>query len=175
MRLQIVIAGVGGQGVLFAARVLYQLAHQRGEKVFGSETHGMSQRGGSVLSHVKIGDFFSPLIKRGRADLLFGLQRDEGLRNLPMLKEGGAAVINSPSLPEVEGVRLYGLDADGLAQEAGNPRVANLILIGYAASRGLLPFDEREIRQAVTMVTPAALREVNLKAVQMGFEAERGW
>jgi len=171
MKLQIVIAGVGGQGVLFTARLLYQLAHQRGENVFGSETHGMSQRGGSVLSHVKIGEFFSPLIKRGRADLLFGLQRDEGLRNLPMLREGGAALINSPSLPEVEGVRLYPVDADEIAQKLGNPRVANLILIGYAVSKGLLPFNEQEVREAVTMLTPIALREINLKAVQMGFEA----
>ncbi len=174
MRLQIVIAGVGGQGVLFAARILYQLAHQRGENVFGSETHGMSQRGGSVLSHVKIGEFFSPLIKRGRADLLFGLQRDEGLRNLSMLREGGAAVINSPSLPEVEGIRLYSVDANQLAQKLGNPRVVNLILIGYAASKGLLPFNEQEVREAITMLTPPTLREINLKAVQMGFEAGEG-
>jgi len=171
MKLQIIIAGVGGQGVLFAARVLYQLAHQRGEEVFGSETHGMSQRGGSVLSHVKLGDFSSPLIKRGRADLLLGLQTEEGLKNLPMLKEGGVAVINAPSLPEVKGVRLYPLDADRLAQEVGNPRGVNLVLISYAASKGLLPFSQQEIEEAITRLVPPALREVNLKAVQAGFGA----
>ena len=171
MKLQIIIAGVGGQGVLFAARVLYQLANQRGEEVFGSETHGMSQRGGSVLSHVKLGDFSSPLIKRGRADLLLGLQREEGLKNLPMLREGGAAVINAPSLPEVKGVRLYPLDADRLAQEVGNPRGVNLVLISYAASKGLLPFSRQEIEEAIMCLVPPVLREVNLKAVQVGFGA----
>lgn len=171
MKLQIVIAGVGGQGVLFAARVIYQLAHQRGVDVFGAETHGMSQRGGSVLSHVKLGDFSSPLVKRGRADLLLGLQREEGLRNIHMLKEAAAAVINAPSLPEIKGVRLYPLDADGLAQKIGNPRGANLVLISYAASKGLLPFSQQEIEEAVTRLVPPALREVNLKAVQAGFGA----
>ena len=157
--------------MLFAARVIYQLAHQRGVDVFGAETHGMSQRGGSVLSHVKLGDFSSPLVKRGRADLLLGLQREEGLRNIHMLKEAAAAVINAPSLPEIKGVRLYPLDADGLAQKIGNPRGANLVLISYAASKGLLPFSQQEIEEAVTRLVPPALREVNLKAVQAGFGA----
>lgn len=173
MKLQIVIAGVGGQGVLFAARLLYHLAHLRGEEVFGAETHGMSQRGGSVISYVKIGSFTSPLIRRGRADLLLGLEREEGLRNLPMLHEGGAAVINAREVPKVEGVELYPVEADLLAQEVGDPRTANLVLMSFAASLGLLPFSEGEILEAVSQLVPPALKGVNVEAVKRGFTLGR--
>ncbi len=171
MKLQIVIAGVGGQGVLFTSRVIYEMAHRRGEAVFGSETHGMSQRGGSVLAHLKIGRFYSPLVKRGRADLLLGLEREEGLRNLSMLKEGGVAVINARELPPLEGVKVYRVDSDRIASELDNPRVANLALLGFAISAGALPFSEGELKEVVSSLSPPAFKEVNLKAIERGISS----
>ena len=173
MKLQIVIAGVGGQGVLFTSRVIYEMAHRRGEEVFGSETHGMSQRGGSVLAHLKIGRFYSPLVKRGRADLLLGLEREEGLRNLSMLKEGGVAVINARELPPLEGVKVYRVDSDRIASELDNPRVANLALLGFAISAGALPFSEGELKEVVSSLSPPAFKEVNLKAIERGISSFR--
>ncbi len=173
MKLQIVIAGVGGQGVLFTSRVIYEMAHRRGEAVFGSETHGMSQRGGSVLAHLKIGRFYSPLVKRGRADLLLGLEREEGLRNLSMLKEGGVAVINARELPPLEGVKVYRVDSDRIASELDNPRVANLALLGFAISAGALPFSEGELKEVVSSLSPPAFKEVNLKAIERGISSFR--
>jgi len=171
MKLQIVIAGIGGQGVLFTSRVIYEMAHRRGEAVFGSETHGMSQRGGSVLAHLKIGRFYSPLVKRGRADLLLGLEREEGLRNISMLKEGGVAVINARELPPLEGVKVYRVDSDRIASELDNPRVANLALLGFAISAGALPFSEGELKEVVSSLSPPAFKEVNLKAIERGISS----
>ena len=171
MKLQIVIAGIGGQGVLFTSRVIYEMAHRRGEAVFGSETHGMSQRGGSVLAHLKIGRFYSPLVKRRRADLLLGLEREEGLRNISMLKEGGVAVINARELPPLEGVKVYRVDSDRIASELDNPRVANLALLGFAISAGALPFSEGELKEVVSSLSPPAFKEVNLKAIERGISS----
>jgi len=171
MKLQIVIAGIGGQGVLFTSRVIYEMAHRRGEAVFGSETHGMSQRGGSVLAHLKIGRFYSPLVKRGRADLLLGLEREEGLKNISMLKEGGVAVINARELPPLEGVKVYRVDSDRIASELDNPRVANLALLGFAISAGALPFSEGELKEVVSSLSPPAFKEVNLKAIERGISS----
>jgi len=168
VKLQLIIAGIGGQGVLFTSRVIYEMAHRRGEAVFGSETHGMSQRGGSVLAHLKIGRFYSPLVKRGRADLLLGLEREEGVS---MLKEGGVAVINARELPPLEGVKVYRVDSDRIASELDNPRVANLALLGFAISAGALPFSEGELKEVVSSLSPPAFKEVNLKAIERGLSS----
>ncbi|MBW2039110.1 MAG: indolepyruvate oxidoreductase subunit beta [Deltaproteobacteria bacterium] len=176
MSLQMIFTGVGGQGVLFATRVFYELAHTKGESVFGSETHGMSQRGGSVVSHLKIGPYHSPLVARGRADVLFGFQKEEGLRNLPMVRRGGAAIINTPGqLPQGEakekGIAFYVLDADGLATEIGNPLAANLVLIGYGISTVRLPYTYEEIKEVVSGITPPRLKEANLMALEVGYSS----
>ena len=169
MRLQVVLAGVGGQGVLFASRLIYELAQRRGEAVIGSETHGMSQRGGSVVSHLKIGNFYGPLIGKGRADLLLALQREEGLRSLPMLKEGGEAVINAPSLPSIEGVKVYPVDAGAIASGEGNPKGVNLVIVGYALGKGFLPYTLEEAKAVIASLSPPYLLEANLRALKGGF------
>src|SRR3990170_8068403 len=98
--LKLLLAGVGGQGVVFATRLLAGTAAGMGLPVLASETHGMSQRGGSVLAHLKVGGTAAPLIRRGTADALLAFDRDEALRNLPFLRAGAAAYINTPdSLP----------------------------------------------------------------------------
>ena len=133
MRQQIVISGVGGQGVLFVTRLLAEAAITKGLPVFTSETHGMAQRGGTVLSHLKVGNFSSPLIGPGNANGLLALKADSLARHGYFLKPGAWAAINSR-----EGVVVgpefsaYTIDADMLAQRIHNPKSVNLVLLGFA-------------------------------------------
>lgn len=133
---QIVISGVGGQGVLFITRLLAEAAIQKGLPVFTSETHGMAQRGGTVISHLKIGDFASPLIRPGRADGLIALKA-EGLRQHGgYLKPGGWAVVNDTRPPSTAaGIRATAVDADRLAGTLHNPKALNLIVLGFTLAQ----------------------------------------
>ncbi len=137
MHFQIVISGVGGQGVLFITRLLAEAALNKGMPVFTSETHGMAQRGGSVISHLKIGDYASPLIVPGDADLLIALKAESIGQHGGYLKPGAWAVVNSSaSMSGTEPFALHCCDADRLAKDIDNPRALNLILLGFALSGG---------------------------------------
>jgi indolepyruvate ferredoxin oxidoreductase beta subunit len=129
---QIVISGIGGQGVLFVTRLLAEAAIAKGLPVFTSETHGMAQRGGTVISHLKIGAFDSPLITPGRADGLIALKAENIARHGGYLKPGGWTTVNrADSPPEHTARRIWGLDADGLAGQLGAPQSVNLIMLGF--------------------------------------------
>lgn len=177
--LKLVLAGVGGQGVLFATRLLSETAQALGVDFISSEIHGMSQRGGSVVSHLKIGPYESPLVRQGSADALLAFTLDEGYRNLGFLRSGGDWVVNCPA-PEAlnggiraylaeRGVRLHTLDADGLARES--PRVANVALVGFATGRGALPLPAASLKATLEAISPALFRALNLEAFQRGMEA----
>ena len=130
---QLIISGVGGQGVLFVTRLLAETAIKKGLPVFTSETHGMAQRGGTVLSHLKVGDFSSPLIRPNQADGLLILKAENIKVHKNFLKSGGWAVVNdddkgAPSRP----IPAYNIDADTLAQKIGNPKAVNLVVLGFA-------------------------------------------
>lgn len=136
VRQQIVVSGVGGQGVLFVTRLLADAAIRRGGSVLTSETHGMAQRGGVVVSHLKAGDFAGPLVRTGQADGLIVLKEE----NLPLhrefIKPGGWIVLNTPRPGAAEGTGgVHAVDADGRAHESGNLQAANLILLGFALAR----------------------------------------
>jgi indolepyruvate ferredoxin oxidoreductase beta subunit len=126
MRQQIVISGVGGQGVLFATRLLAEAAIDRGLPVFTSETHGMAQRGGTVVSHLKVGPFASPLIRPGQADGLICLKAENIPAHGPFLHPGGWTVVNRAS------GGVGSLDADRIACDLGDPRAVNLVVLGFA-------------------------------------------
>jgi indolepyruvate ferredoxin oxidoreductase, beta subunit len=129
---QIVIGGVGGQGVLFVTRLLAEAAMQKGLSVFTSETHGMAQRGGTVISHLKVGEFTSPLITPGRADGLLALKVENLSQHGDYIKEGGWAVVNRSAPLAVEPARRsFVLDADRLARELSNPKALNLVMLGF--------------------------------------------
>jgi indolepyruvate ferredoxin oxidoreductase beta subunit len=133
IRQQIVISGVGGQGVLFITRLLAEAAIIKGISVFTSETHGMAQRGGTVLSHLKVGDFSSPLIRPGNANGLLALKADSFGRHGYFLKPGAWATANSrEAIAAGSEFSVYTIDADDLAQRIHNPKSANLILLGFA-------------------------------------------
>lgn len=136
VRQQILISGVGGQGVLFITSLLAEAAISKGLPVFTSETHGMAQRGGTVVSHLKVGDFSSPLIRPFKADGLLVLKDENIAQHGAFLKTGGWAVINSEDdlKPEKKMV-ASAIDADKLAQEISNPKSANLIVLGFALAK----------------------------------------
>lgn len=145
MNHQIVISGLGGQGVLFVTRVLAQACMDDDKRVLTSETHGMAQRGGTVISHLKVGTFNSPLIRPGNADLLLTLKQENYLQHRGFLKLDGKALVNSEELVlkgldstpmgMVEGLTL--MDGNKMAKADDNARSFNLYMLGGAL--GLMP------------------------------------
>lgn len=152
-RQQLIISGVGGQGVLFVSRLLAEVALRRGLPVISSETHGMAQRGGVVVSHLKVGGFASPLVRSGRADGMMVLKGENLPLHLPFLRQGAWAAVNCPAAPENGGgVLSRCIDADRLARESGLTRGVNLILLGFLLAEGSpFPFfcDSGEVRDAL--------------------------
>jgi indolepyruvate ferredoxin oxidoreductase beta subunit len=182
----ILLVGVGGQGILLASEILAETFMLAGFDVKKSEIHGMSQRGGSVVSHVRFGKVvFSPIVPEGEGDVLFGFELMETYRSLPLLRKGGSVVANDLKIPPpavLMGKEVYPndlaariqarfpdfllLDAQKLAAEAGNVRAANTALLG-AVSRRLEMAEELWIAAIEKMVPPRALA-VNVKAFQLG-------
>jgi indolepyruvate ferredoxin oxidoreductase beta subunit len=164
---QIIVSGVGGQGVLFVTRLLAEAALELGHSVLISETHGMAQRGGNVISHLKVGslDNASPLIRPGRADVFLGLHVDAfGVHGF-YLKPDGKAFCNA-----VSGPRLHTTDATGIAMELGAPLSSNLVLLGFASASGFL-FCTPERLEIQLIRVGGKHREINLRALAAGLEA----
>ena len=189
MNIQMIISGVGGQGVLLVTRIISAFALGEGYPLIGSEDHGMSQRGGSVMTHLKIGNFDSPLVKKGSADILLSLERNEAYKTLHYLKpslnsrDGGLCFINAsdPGVMSQEimaylkekGIETYVVGADQLAKEMGSPQSANIALIGFATSHPRFPFPYDKLRDAIERVTPQKFRETSLKIFEKGFAEGR--
>ena len=182
----ILLVGVGGQGILLASEILSETFMLAGFDVKKSEIHGMSQRGGSVVSHVRYGrEVFSPIVPEGEGDILFGFELMETCRALPLLKPGASVVANDlrispPSVlmgqevyPEglADGIRAQFqdfllVDCQKLAAQAGNPRTANTVLLGAVSKR--LDVAEKFWLEALEKMVPAKALEVNRKAFLMG-------
>ncbi len=183
MDLKLILSGVGGQGILFATRIFAETALALGYDVLGSETHGMSQRGGSVVSHLKIGAYESPLIRHGTADVLMAFDTDEAYRTLVFVRQGGLCFVNSARADFWDaGVKEYlskndivahSFAADEIALKLGSPRSANLALIGYAVSVPEVPFGHHDIKATIERITPSRFREVNLQAFEAGYGRKR--
>lgn len=181
MRSQVLVAGIGGQGVLFATNLLGEAAMTMGVGMIGSETHGMSQRGGSVTAHVKLGEFHGPMIRMGDADVVLGFERNELLRNLPYLAPSGlccGAVSATAPVPheiltnlEALGIETIILDALKLAMEVGNPRLTNVVLIGAALRSKRFPFSYQLIEEVLTRIAPRKYTEANLRALEQGYRS----
>lgn len=159
----ILIAGVGGQGSIFAARVLGITAMQQGLNVRGSETIGMAQRGGSVVSHVRISDseIASPLISPGKVDVLIALEPTEGERNRHFLREGGLYVC-CDAAQRAEIISQCGAKS------------FNAALLGAAAARGAFPFGVDELEKTLRGFGKPQFAQVNVKALRLGAEMETG-
>jgi len=166
MKQQIIVSGLGGQGALTITRVLAEAAAALGCEVLTSETHGMAQRGGTVISMIKVGPFRGPLIPAGRADVgLFLHPKNLGVHRL-YLRAGAKVFVNSGVPGD-----YHGLDAGSLARRLGAPVTANLILLGYAAGKGGLFCQPDFLEQVIREKTPARFREINLKALHTGMDA----
>lgn len=185
----ILLAGVGGQGTLLASEVLSEALMIAGHDVKKSEIHGMSQRGGSVVSHVRFGPkVFSAIIPEGGADILFGFELLEAYRYLPWLAKGGKVVANDlkiipapvamgqaeypADIPEklrtaVAGARI--VNGMALAEQAGNLRTVNIALLG-ALSR-VLDIPQEAWQQALRRQVPERFLDANLKAFELGRKA----
>jgi len=165
MDLKMVIAGLGGEGIIFLTRVFAEGMYRSGHAIISSETHGMAMRGGSVISQIKIGDYHSPMIRQGEADILVGTSAGEAERYLPFLKEGGLIIKNTP-LPEI-----HGIDASRIADEVGNPRGANVVLLGYVLAHLAPAISLEPFLEVAGELTPERLRARNLQALEAGWRS----
>ena len=184
----ILIVGVGGQGTLLSSRILGRAAIRAGHDVKVSEVHGMSQRGGSVVTYVKYGDqIASPIIGLGEADVILAFELLEAYRALPYLKKGGKIIVNIQRLnpmPVITGAAEYpgdileklrqaadvsALDALALAQEAGSPKAANVALIGVMARETAL--EKQFWLDTLQETVPEKFLEINLRAFELGYQA----
>ena len=182
----IMIVGVGGQGTLLASRILGNAVISEGYDVKVSEVHGMSQRGGSVVTYVKYGDkVFSPIIDRGEADMILAIEKLEAARALPYLKEGGTVILNDREIapmPVITGAAEYpdglvadiaakakviAIDALSLSLEAGSAKAVNVVLIGVLARSSDI---SKEVWiQTIKDTVPAKFLDLNLKAFELGY------
>lgn len=188
-KLNILIVGVGGQGVLLASEIISSVAMAVGLDVKKSEVHGMSQRGGVVSSHVKIANkVYSPTIQLGRADIVLSFEKAEALRGINWLKKDGLVITSTTNLipsivsssknlsyPEdavgeikkkVE--KVIALDADRIAAELGNPRLVNTILLGVMSN--YLPFEKELWLDTLKSKVKAKFVDINLTAFERGRE-----
>jgi indolepyruvate ferredoxin oxidoreductase beta subunit len=160
---QIIISGTGGQGVLFLTRLLAEAAMQEGFDVLTAETHGMAMRGGTVISHVKIGSFKSPVIRRGKADCGLFLTASNLDVHGGFVKPGGAVCVNTDT-----GADYLHINATELAVECGSQLVANLVLLGYAIQHGSLFCDSEVMEKTIKRVSSPRHLEINLRGFRGG-------
>ncbi len=192
--MNIIITGVGGQGNVMASRVLAGMLVNAGFIVTIGETFGMSQRGGSVMSHLRVSSksVLSPQIPQGRADIIIALEPVEALRVLTKYGNPDVAVLansrmvypmgvitgefNYPTLDEVKSMfekisaKNWIIDATSVAVELANPVLSNIVMIGALAGTSLLPIDRRAFEKEIAKSIPAGKREVNLKAFDAGIK-----
>lgn len=186
MTKNIMIVGVGGQGTLLASRIIGNTVIAEGYDVKISEVHGMSQRGGSVVTYVKFGDkVYSPIVDKGEADIILAFETLEAYRALPFLKKDGKMIVNTQEIdpmPVITGAAKYpeniigklnskanltSVDALALAEAAGNIKAVNVVLIGVMAKNTDIAY-EKWI-ETIKSTVPEKFLEVNLKAFELGY------
>ena len=183
MSKNILICGVGGQGTVLAAKVISQAAVSGGEKVLSAETIGMAQRGGSVVSHVRIGeDTYSPLIPKGQADVIIAFEAAEAVRNMEYLKNGGTVIVNrkivQPTTASLTGTifsedtmiefleknaKVIAVDTEQACRDLNSSKVVNMVLVGAACKTGIL--DKTQIKDAVKLLVKPDFYELNVRAI----------
>jgi indolepyruvate ferredoxin oxidoreductase beta subunit len=194
IRLRIYLTGVGGQGTLLASRLLGEAALAAGYEPLVSETHGMAQRGGIVVSTVVLGDLKSPIISPGEADVLLGFEALEAFRALDRCHVGTLVITNTGVIPPYTVAigkaqypavdRLVALmgeavasvlafDAGALAREAGSPLAVNMVLLGALAATDYLPFSQELLLEMIQSRTNPKFLDANLAAFQGGAEVAR--
>jgi len=178
MRMEIVCAGVGGRGVLLASTILIEAAIKAGFQAMASDEYGMSQRGGSVISLVKIGDCKGPLIGRENADILLSFEESEFYRNLAFLKKGGMAIINTrkgslhggiENLLKERNIKCHLVDADDIANRKGSMQASNMAVLGFFSYFKQGPYIYGAIEETIKDKTKGKFVEKNLEIFDAGY------
>jgi indolepyruvate ferredoxin oxidoreductase beta subunit len=190
--INIIICGVGGQGVVVVSELLGNAAVRGKVAVKGSEVLGMAQRGGSVFSNLRLGgDVIAPMTPEGKCDVLIAVEPSEALRNIQYLAKNSVVVLNTTTvlpytvylgksgypaqdeiikkLKEVTD-RIITLDASGLAKQAGSLQSANVVMLGALFGTGLIPVKEETAKEAILARFKAKVGEINIKAFDLGYE-----
>lgn len=192
MNKNIVLCGVGGQGTVLASKLIAAAAMHKNIPVMSAETIGMAQRGGSVFSHLRMGDgLYSPMIAEKTADIILGFEPGETVRMLPYLKEDGQIVVSSKAIMPVtatlastqgsdmvyEGNEMLAylekhvpnlliVDTEKACQELGSSKVLNILLLGAAIHSGALGLSEEDIKEAIRSRLPEKFHELNFRALE---------
>lgn len=189
MNRDILLCGVGGQGTVLASKLIAAAAMSSGYTVHSAETIGMAQRGGSVTSHVRIGDrAYSPLIPEGNADVMLAFEPAEAVRNLTLLKKNGVVIVNRvPVKPVTESLQDTGydgsrmieylqskcaglvvVDAEKICGELGSSRYFNVAILGVAVGRGQIGLSAEAVLREIEAKVPEKYRQMNQKAFYLG-------
>lgn len=188
------LAGVGGQGVLLISNIIGAACVKHGLNVLSSEVHGMAQRGGVVLSTVRIGEVYSPMIADGEADVLLAFEPIEAARASEVVSMRTEVVVNTrPIVPFTVGVwgqkyppveevlkglqgiakKVVAIDAEELAKEAGNKVATNIVMLGALMGRDIVPIPLEVVRDTVSLKVPKKFLDLNLKAFDLGYKATK--
>ncbi len=194
--LNVIMAGVGGQGVVLMSEILGNAAVQDGLRVRGSEVLGMAQRGGSVFSNIRFGDeVYAPLTTEGKCDILVALEPSEALRNIQYLNKQSIVIANTRKIvpatvsmgkcqyPELKVIeeklkeaagRVILVDAIELAEKAGNRQTTNVVMLGTMFGCGKMPIKLETVKAAILERVPPKAADVNMKAFELGRQACAG-
>lgn len=188
MNINCLLCGVGGQGTVLASRLITFAAMEKGQNVRTAETIGMAQRGGCVVSHARIGEtIYSPLIPKGKADIIIGFEPAEAVRCLDYLKPGGTVIVNTHAVKPVTASlssssytgaemlaylrknagRTVAIDGDAICAACGSPKVLNIALLAAACHSGMLGITVEELRHAICCRIPEKFHALNLKAIAL--------
>lgn len=185
-KIDLLITGVGGQGAILASDIIGKAAVVSGIPIRAAETHGMAQRGGSVVNHIRLGSDFGSMIPKKGADIMLALEPMEAVRYLDFLKDGGVIIVNTQTVipvtvtsgmakyPEVQEILdvlsekyiVKAFNADDLAYEAGNRLAMNVAMVG--AVSGYLPIPKEALLESVKALVPKKTIEINVRAFEMG-------
>lgn len=193
MKFNLIVCGVGGQGSILSSRIIAEAAIKKGYEVRVGETFGAAMRGGSVASHVKIGDIHSPLVPKDKADVILSMEPLESLRvGIEYLSTEGVVITGTkpwypvdvnigafkyPTLDKIEdsllkiGREVYFINISDLALKSGNQKTANVVAIGALSALGKLPMEKKDLLSSVKERVPKKTIDVNLKAFHLGYEA----
>ncbi len=186
MSKNVLLCGVGGQGTVLASKLLAAAAMNKGMHVQTAETIGMAQRGGSVTSHLRVGnDIYSPLIGKGQADIIIGFEPGEVVRMLPYLKKSGIVIVNTRPVRPVTGTlsgseytgqemvdylkskveQVITIDSHQAIQDLGSPKVLNMVLLGAAIESGVLDITKEDIKETMKQKLSPKFHDMNMQAI----------
>ncbi len=170
MKRSFIITGIGGQGTIFLVKLIGRCSILENLPFIGTETHGMAQRGGTVINFAKVGSFSAPLVRKAGADFLIGLDRDETLRFVDYLKEGGTVVVNAADFPQIPSAKVVSYDVSSLALSGRiSPKSLNVFVFGMLSCQDGFPFSKDTVLKALKELNERFYKQ-NEEALLLGME-----